>query len=86
MILYRGRKPKKEFLLEELAKENIQTLGLAYAYARNLMLYGVDITKVLDTAAQNAEALSRAYEKGYYDAMEHAMELEKKARDRDEID
>ena len=74
MIFNRGRKPKKAYLLEELAKEDVQTLGLAYACAKILMMHGVDITKTLDTATQNAEALSKAYQKGYYDAMEKLHE------------
>ena len=47
--------PKKDTLLEELAKEDLQVLSLAYAYAKNLQI--------------NAAMLEKAYQKGYYDAM-----------------
>ena len=33
MILSRGRKPKREYLLEALAKEDTQIIALAYAHA-----------------------------------------------------
>ena len=69
MILSKERKPKKEALLEALAKEDVQILGLAYAHAKYLILYGVDIEKTIATATENAEVLTRAYQKGYYDAM-----------------
>ena len=69
MILCRGRKPKKQALLEALAEEDTQILALAYAHAKYLMMYGVDIEKALYTATENAEVLTKAYQKGYYDAM-----------------
>ena len=71
-LISRGRKPMKQALLEALAEEDVQTLGLAYSYAQNLTMYGVDITKVWDTATANADALDKAYRKGYHDAMERA--------------
>ena len=69
-ILNKGRKPKKEFLLEELAKEDLQVLSLAYVYAKNLQMYGIDITKAIGSAAENMEIISRAHQQGYYDAMD----------------
>lgn len=60
---------KKEALLEELAKEDLQVLSLAYMYAKNLYMYGEDVTKTISTATQNVAMLDKAYRKGYYDAM-----------------
>lgn len=71
-IISDGRKSMKQTLLDALAEEDVQTLGLAYSYAQCLTKYGVDITKVLDTATANVDALGRAYRKGYHDAMERA--------------
>lgn len=72
MILSRGRKPKREYLLEGLAEEDTQILALAYAHAKYLTVYGVDIEKAMHIATENAEIATRAYQKGYYDAMEKA--------------
>lgn len=69
MIIFNGRTPKKEFLLEELAKEDLQVLSLAYMYAKNLQMYDEDVTKAISTATENAIILNKAYRKGYYDAM-----------------
>lgn len=77
MILSRGRKPKKQALLEALAEEDVQILALAYAHAQYLKMYGVDIEKSLCTAIENAEAMSKAYQKGYYDAMERISRMER---------
>ena len=77
MILSRGREQKKQALLEALAQEDTQILALAYAHAQYLKMYGVDIEKALYTATENAEAMSKAYQKGYYDAMERTSRMEK---------
>lgn len=75
MILSKERKSKKEVLLEELAKENLQVLSLAFAYAKNLQMYGVDITKAISSAIENVEMLEKVYRKGYYDAMERCNRM-----------
>ena len=69
MILSRKSKTTKEELLESLAKEDTQILALAYAHAQYLKMYGVDIERALYTATENAEVMTRAYQRGYYDAM-----------------
>ena len=84
MILSRGREPKKQALLEALAKEDVQILALAYAHAQYLNMYGVDIEKALYTATENAEAMSKAYQKGYYDAMERTSRMKKFEAERGE--
>ena len=48
-------------------------LALAYTYAKNLQLYGEDVTKVISTATQNVAILEKAYNKGYYDAMNRML-------------
>ena len=88
MILNKGRKIKKEALLEELAKEDTQILGLAYVHAKYLMMYGIDIEKAVYTATENVEILTKAYQKGYYDAMRRISQMEKfnAERSRNETD
>ena len=76
MILNKGRKTKKETLLEELAKEDLQVLALAYVYAKNLQLYGEDVTKAICSATENVAMLEKAYRKGYYDALHRQAESE----------
>ena len=81
ITLCSGRKPKRDALLEELAKEDLQVLALAYVYAKNLQLYGEDVTKAISTATQNAAILEKAYNKGYYDAMNRMSAQESENKD-----
>ena len=69
MFLNKGRMTKKEVLLEELAKEDLQILALAYVYAKNTHIYGVDVTKAICSATENLAMLEKAYNEGYCDAM-----------------
>ena len=83
MILFsKGRKPKKEVLLEELAKEDLQVLSLAYLYAKNIQMYGVDVTQACCSAIQNVTMLDKAYQKGYYDAMNRINRMEQFDKER----
>jgi hypothetical protein len=61
---------KTEQLIDELLKMSPMTLLTAYLYAINLTSYGVDVTEKWLTAIQQTSALEKAYNKGYYDAME----------------
>lgn len=70
VILSRDVKTTREELLESLAKQDTQIIALAYAHAQYLKMYGIDIEKALHTATENAEVITRAYQRGYYDAME----------------
>ena len=63
----------KDRLLEELSKEPEQVIALAHTYAKNLILYGADITEIWDTAVVNAENLERAYNKGYEDCRKEML-------------
>ena len=64
----------KQHILEEMSKFDEMTLSTAYIYAKNLTLYGVDVTEKWLTATQNSVALEKAYKKGYYDALQKQTE------------
>lgn len=46
-------------LLDKLSKESIMVLETAYVYAKNYVLYGIDITKAWTTAVQQASNVER---------------------------
>ena len=64
----------KQKMLDELSKD-YQVLAVAYAYAKNHLEYGVDVTKVWDTATLNVANLERAYLKGRKDSVEKLVEV-----------
>lgn len=51
-------------------------IATAYLYAINYTLYGEDVTEKWTTVTQNTSALEKAYEKGYYDALQRRKENE----------
>ena len=59
----------KRQLLDDLSKESTMVLSTAYAYAKNYVLYGEDITKPWTTAVQQASILEqvkmKAWAEGY---------------------
>lgn len=61
---------RKQALIDLLKDMPIQTLQIAYLYAKNYSEYGEDVTRTWVTVTQNASALEKAYRKGYYDALE----------------
>ena len=61
---------KKQAMLDQLAEENEQVIALAYMYAKNMHLYGVDVTKALDSAIHESIALNDAYKRGRMDSDE----------------
>lgn len=61
---------KKKAMLDLLAEENEQVLGLAYMYAKNMHLYGTDVTKAWDSVVQQSAALNEAYIRGRMDSDE----------------
>jgi len=63
-------------LIEELSKMSPMVIATAYLHAINYTLYGVDVTEKWLTAAHNASALEKAYQKGYYDALQRQEESE----------
>lgn len=67
---------KKEYILNELSKMPLMVVETAYLHTMGFQLYGVDVTKEWITAVQNSCALSRAYEKGYYEGSKRRAEKE----------
>lgn len=63
-------KTPQNAILDALSQEDDSVLMLAYLYAKNFHLYGLDITKAMETAKEQAEAMSSAYNRGYIDACE----------------
>lgn len=74
---------KTKYILDELSKMPPMVIETAYLYTMNFELYGVDVTKEWVTATQNASALSKAYEKGYYDGLKRQAESEVQDADSD---
>lgn len=54
----------KQQLLDALAKEPPMVISTAYAYAKNYVNYGEDITKAWTTAVQQASILEKARQQG----------------------
>lgn len=65
-------------LINELSKMSPMVIATAYSHAINYTMYGVDVTEKWLTATQNANALEKAYQKGYYDALQRRAENEDK--------
>lgn len=63
------QKYETNMLIDKLSKMPPMVIATAYLCAMNYELYGVDVTKEWTTAVQNASALSKAYEKGYYEGL-----------------
>lgn len=78
-------KTKKEILLEELEKEDLSVLSISYIYAKNLHWYGIDITKTVNSAVENAAMMDEAYKKGYYDALKRQSEREEEPNEGNQI-
>ncbi len=56
----------KQAILDELSEKPAHLVQLAYLYANNFQNYGVDVTKVWDTAVQQSSNLAAAKQCGYY--------------------
>lgn len=67
--------PLPKELSELLFKQDMRITALAYAHALYLNKYGVDIDKASRTATENAEMLAKAYQQGYYDALEQISQI-----------
>jgi len=68
---------ERKCLIDELSKMPPMVIATAYLYAINYTLYGENVTEKWITATQNASALEKAYNKGYYDALKRQAESEK---------
>ena len=62
-------------LPEDMQQFEETTLTVAFAYARYLTMYGVNVTAKWNTATEQSAKLEQAYRKGYYDATEKMMAL-----------
>lgn len=67
---------RKQALIYLMRDLPLQTLQIAYLFAKNYSEYGEDVTKTWVTATQNASALEKAYRKGYYDGLKNKVESE----------
>lgn len=65
---------EEQKLIEELSKMPSMVIVTAYLHAINYTLYGEDVTKAWTTAVQQQAVLSKAYERGYYDALQGLTE------------
>ena len=63
----KNNKDRKQLMIDYLSNESEQVIALAYMYAKNMYDYGVDITKGIDSAVVQQEALHNAYLKGRND-------------------
>lgn len=61
----------KDILIKSLASESYECLSAAYLYAKHFTKFGVDVTKVWNTATEQSDAMRRAYELGYHEGLEH---------------
>lgn len=61
----------KQMLLDSLAKEPTMVLSTAYAYAKNYVEYGEDITKAWTTAVQQASILEQVKVKAKAEAYDY---------------
>ena len=68
---------RKEDLLKFLEQEDIQVLSLAYVYAKNMKLYGEDVTKAWVTAVEQHAILEKAYRAGYYEGLRRSATEER---------
>lgn len=74
----------KQLLINELIKEPFEVIATAYVYAKSCTLYGIDITKALETAVQQTEAFNTVYRKGYYDALKRGESMRNYEGDKQE--
>ena len=58
----------KKKLLDSLAEEPTMVLSTAYAYAKNYVMYGEDITKAWTTAVQHASIIEKVENKAKTEA------------------
>ncbi len=71
------REYESKQLINELSKMSPTVIAIAYLYAINYTLYGEDVTKEWLTATQNANALEKAYQEGYHDAITRTVSEER---------
>ena len=67
---------KKQALIDLMKDMPLQTLQIAFLYAKNYVKYGEDVTKTWNTATEQACALEKARNIGYYEALKGYAEIE----------
>lgn len=68
----------KKKLLDELSKESPMVIATAYAYAKNYVAYGVDITKAWTTAVQQVSILEKVRQQAWTEAYDNLSELKRR--------
>ena len=58
----------KQKLLDSLAEEPTMVIATAYAYAKNYVLYGTDITKAWTTAVEQVSIMQEVSKKAWTEA------------------
>lgn len=67
---------ENKLLIDELSKMPPMVIATAYLHAINYVQYGEDVTEKWVTATQQSAILEKAYNKGYYDALQRQTESE----------
>ena len=60
----------KQVMLDELSKESEQVISIAYSYAKNIVMCGVDVTEAWTTVSAQQFALERAYHRGFKEGLD----------------
>lgn len=76
-----GQEEVKENLLNELRKESLAVLSLAYAYAKNFAETGVDITEKWVTTEQQTQVLEQIYKRAYEEGLIRGREIGEKTKE-----
>lgn len=66
---YDSFKDTKQLLLDALSKHSDAVIATAYSFAYHLDKYGVDVSEKWNNEVENTQALEKAYNKGYFDAL-----------------
>ena len=64
----------KQKLLDSLAEEPAMVISTAYAYAKNYVMYGEDITKAWTTAVQQVSVIQEVRQKAWVEAYDSFKE------------
>lgn len=68
-------------MITELEKLSPQAIALAYMYAKNMYMYGEDVTQKIESAVEMNAALHRAYITGFQAGIEAAKNEGEKTND-----
>lgn len=68
---------KRQALIDLMKDMPLSILQISFIYAKNYTEYGEDVTRTWLTVTENVGALEKAYRKGYYEALQRQVELDK---------